>query len=353
MNMGRELKRLISGIIFAIYAFSFPFAGNANAYSWRECSGHRIRWNDGWTNMCISTTSFPAGSSWDSRLQNAMWHWNNVKGSRFDFYVVRDTDGTHDSDNGDNEVYMDDNIYLGGALAVTRTRYHCYWLFGWHYGIDETDIEFNGNPWVSWDTGTLNYSNLGSPYNFESVALHELGHALGLLHEDRWLATMNSYYANSGPLGHWKEWDPLADDRQGARYLYPDSTTEVDIAASVFKRTGSGSSGLVSSPSSAAHGSSVTIEYTLSNQGTSTQSFTVGFYLSRNAYISTSDVLLGTSSFSGPAGAVGTFTRTLTIPSATTAGTYYLGFFVDHQKAIGEANEDNNYMEMPRQIVIK
>lgn len=325
-------------------------AGSANASSWRTCNGNPIKWNGSRANMYISTTSFPAGSTWDSRLQNAMWHWNNVKGSGFNFYVGRDTDGKHSRTNGVNEIYFS-SADTGSALAVTLTRYHCYWLFGWNYGTDETDIAFNTN--YSWSTGALNYSSLGSPYSFEGVALHELGHSLGLGHEDRWMATMNSYYPNSGPFGYYKEWDPSGDDRTGARILYPDGTGETDVAGSAFRRTGTGTSSTVTSPASAARGSYATLQFTFSNLSTATKTFNIGFYLSSNDFISTSDRLLGTNTGAwGSAGATGTFTRTLYIPTNITPGTYYLGFLIDPTNAMGEANESNNSQPMPRTITI-
>ncbi len=349
MNIKKRLCQFLSVMILIIFTLSPPIANKVNAYSWKTCHG-KLKWNKNWTNMYISTASFPAGSSWDTRFQSAMWHWNNIKGCRFNFYVGRDTDGTHRSGNGVNEVYLD-NALSGSVLAVTRTRYHCYWLWGWRRGIDETDIGFNNNK--SWSTGSFNYNNLGSPYNFELIALHELGHALGLKHENRWMATMNSYYPNSGTLGHWKECDPLADDRQGARYLYPDGTTESDIAGSAFRRTGSGSSGLVSSPLHANRGSTITIQFTFSNQSTATKSFNIGFYLSTNSYISKYDTLLGTNHGAwGSPGFTGTFTRTLYIPTSINPRTYYLGFLVDNNNAISENDEGNNQMEMPRKIEI-
>lgn len=337
--------KLMTGLLLLTVAVS-----SAHAYSYRTCSGNKIKWNSGWTNMYISTTSFPAGSVWDSRLQNAMWHWNNVKGAGFNFYVGRDTDGTHNSSNGRNEVYF--TGLAGGTLAVTLKRYHCYWFFGWRYGIDETDIGFNSS--LSWTPWTLNPNNLGSPYNLEGIALHELGHALGLNHENRWMATLNSYYPTSGPLGYYQEWDPHADDRQGVRFLYPDGTTETDIAGSVFRRTGSGSSGLVTSPITATRGSYVTIQWTFGNQSTSTRSFNTGFYLSTNSYISIYDRLLGTNYGAwGSPGYTGTFSRTLYIPTSVTPGTYYLGYLVDNNFAIAEAVESNNYVAIPRLITIQ
>lgn len=341
---------LLVGLIGLLIFAGICAPQSSHACSWNTCDGNNIVWNNGWTNMYISTTSFPAGSSWDSRLQNAMWHWNNVKGSDFNFYVGRDTDGSHNSSNGRNEVYFDNS--LSDALAVTSTRYHCYRLFGSHHGIDETDIGFNSN--MVWSTSSYNYGNpTGSPFSLEGVALHELGHALGLKHEDRWMASMNSYYPTSGPFGDYKEWDPFGDDRLGVRILYPDSTTENDIAASPLKRTGSGTSDLVSSPDSAARGSYVTIEFTFSNLSTSSKTFDIGFYLSTDSLIRPYDTLIGMNyNASGTACATGTFSRSLQIPSSISPGTYYLGFIVDESFEHSENNESNNFQAMPNVIQI-
>ena len=83
-------------------------------------------------------------------------------------------------------------------------------------------------------------------------------------------------------------------------------------------------------------------------------SFSVGFYLSTNDYISTSDLSLGTSRIMVAAGhtSTTTFTRSLTIPLTVAAGTYYLGFLIDPDKSMSEANETNNIQPMPRKITI-
>lgn len=340
----------VPSLVFTVIAWLLVSASGSEAASWQTCSGNTIRWNSSRANMFISTTSFPAGSSWDVRLQNAMWHWNNVKGAGFNFYVGRDTDGRHSRSNGVNEIYLSGSE-VGSALAVTFKRYHCYWLFGYRYGIDETDIAFSSNR--VWTTGSFNYGQLGSPYNFELVALHELGHALGLGHEDRGMATMNSYYPNSGPLGYYKEVDPNADDRLGVRNLYRDGTTETDVAGSAFKRTGTGTSSLVSSPTSARRGTNVTLEFSFANLSTAFQVFDIGFYLSTNSFISTSDIFLGRNNgASASSGAAGTFSRTLYIPTWIRPGTYYLGFLIDPNNMKGENNESNNNQPMPRTITI-
>jgi len=167
------------------------------------------------------------------------------------------------------------------------------------------------------------------------------------------MATMNSVYPNGGPVGYWQQWTPLGDDRHGERYLYWDATSETDIAASNMKQTTPGRSDEVSSTTSASPGQSVYMEYTITNLGNTFVSFDIGFYLSTDQFISTSDIHLGTITGAGAShGVTGTLGTYVTIPSWIAAGTYYLGFIVDPNNAVAENNESNNYMQMPNPIKI-
>ncbi len=93
-------------------------------------------------------------------------------------------------------------------------------------------------------------------------------------------------------------------------------------------------------------GASVTVSAWKSrNQGaTSAGSFTSGVYLSSDAAITTSDVLLGTVTVSRlAAGAEATSSLTgLVIPAGTTPGQYYMGVLLDRGGVVGESNEANN-----------
>ena len=339
--------------IFVLTVGAFLALPPAQAYVLQYCDdGTNVRYpidpdlDAPAAHMFISTTSFPPGSASESLIRDAMVAWSDVDGSDFVFVHGQDTDGTHDSDNGRNEVYFDDDD-ADDFLARTMSRYDC------DAGEKvESDIAFNTG--YVFSTSEYDYSNpTGSPYNMEGVALHEFGHVLGLGHEDDLMATMNSLYPLSGPFGFYKEWEPFGDDLLGTRYLYPDSTTETDLAASPLQRTGAGQSGLVDSPASASPGSSVTIEFTFSNVGTTKQTFDIGFYLSTNDYISTGDRLLGTNVDAwGDPGFTGTFSRTVTIPSDIAPGTYYLGFRLDDHNEVPETNGGNNVQPMPRSITI-
>ena len=277
--------------------------------------------------------------------------------SNFKFYVGRDTDSSHSSGNGKNEVYFE-NKPKESYLGVTRSRYTCYWLFGDHWGYKETDIGINTR--YSWTTRDFTGTVTGSPYNFELVMLHELGHAFGLSHSDGRVATMNTYYYNGGPNGHSNTVEPHGDDRYGIRLLYPDSSTDRDISVSRFYNTGGGSSSFnrVSTTGGAwrttlSRGGRYRLQYTMENLGTRSESPQIKFYISTNSYISTADTYLGSSTWSIPAGSYATANKTFTVPNSLTPGRYYIGYRADPHSNIPESNEGNNFVSLLHPIDVR
>jgi hypothetical protein len=71
-------------------------------------------------------------------------------------------------------------------------------------GTAAGDIVFNSSyPW------SIN----GSGYDMETVAIHEMGHALGLAHSTDTTAVMYPYYSST-------DWNPSADDQAGIASIY-------------------------------------------------------------------------------------------------------------------------------------
>jgi hypothetical protein len=329
----------------------------AGAYGWLTCGDDKVTWSeecDGCARMKISTTSMPIGGSFDIEFQEAMDAWDNVGRSDFNFILERDTDGSHRLGNGDNEVYFFATDGPGDTLAVTHLRTNSCTAFD-DADIKEADVEFDSAE--TWYTSAFSYTS--SNTHFRLVALHELGHALGLLHEDDVMATMNTRYPNGGPITRDKEVRPLGNDRLGLRFLYPgDGTLKADLVPSNYKRNTataiSGDSALVSGPTSASRGSSVTIDFTFMNIGSADSGeFNIGFYLSTNDTISTGDRLLGSNiGASVGDGGVVTSSRTLTIPSDVSPGTYYIGILLDRDGDVVEFDDGDNGLAQPRTILI-
>ncbi len=105
----------------------------------------------------------------------------------------------------------------------------------------------------------------------------------------------------------------------------------------------------------ASPGDIISVTRSFSNVGTtSTGSFRYGIYLSTNTTITTSDTLIYSFTVSAGLSAGGTNSTTLsvTVPSNTSAGNYYIGLYVDDQNSVTESNENNNTGYEPNSITI-
>lgn len=142
-------------------------------------------------------------SSEVTAVQNAMNTWTNASCSYF-AYSYPGGACTMDTLDGVNCVSWSP-ASGGGTLAVS----HC-----WSIGSDiiETDITFYD--------GDHTWSTNGSAFDVESVALHELGHSLGLDHTPISAAVMY-YQINSGDLKRSLH----TDDRNGVCNLYVGTPT--------------------------------------------------------------------------------------------------------------------------------
>lgn len=153
-------------------------------------------------------TTSPSGISWNHAFEEGMRRWNER--TTFTFYGQPGTAADPCRDDGLNTIGFRRNA-CGFAFGST-TLAITYSLFFYDGTLQETDIVFNDNE--AWDIydGPLRLQVT----DFTRVATHELGHALGLDHEDRVPSIMSTLV---GELTL-----PQKDDIEGVAALYGGQT---------------------------------------------------------------------------------------------------------------------------------
>lgn len=151
---------------------------------------------------------------WNDAFNNALQSWN--RHSRFSFTSSR-TYADPCLDDGKNGAGFHASVcgssFGSTTLAVTLTKYSLP-----DQNFTETDIVFNNNK--SW--GVYSGNQQASTFDFQRVAVHELGHALGLNHETGTTSIMNPMIADLET--------PQADDIRGVTALYgPGGKTRHDF----------------------------------------------------------------------------------------------------------------------------
>lgn len=188
---------------------------NAPAYDLitDESGIYLVTWERGAVPMVVNLADTPAlsdGSTAATTVETALATWNTLLGN-VQFTWTRGPVGTYALDNGLNEIARD--AAYGGYSFGTSTLAITVSFRDDNYRV-ESDVVFNSA--YSWDSYRGNKT--GAAYDFRRVALHELGHVLGLSHPDQATppqtvtALMNSVVSNTDAL--------QPDDIAGARLLY-------------------------------------------------------------------------------------------------------------------------------------
>lgn len=144
--------------------------------------------------------------------------------------------------------------------------------------------------------------------------------------------------------------DPSDDKTFWYTTQYPGSGGSRKTRVASFQ-VGSASAGIdlvvqnpTATPVSVQSGQTTTLSCTVANSGTqASAACALNYYLSSDNAYNTSDILLSTNTVSAlAAGGNVSLSKSVTIPSATTAGTWYILFFADAGGIITETNETNN-----------
>ena len=364
--MRRHLRNLllVSGLC------SLAWLGNDRAvgFSYFSYGGYTVIWYGNQADRYLSTLTFVEDEDPDLLYRASMGQWSSVWGADFQYaygYVDESNTIIDPNDGYSMTVAVPANSLDPGVLGVTyMVNYYDAWYdmdmvfsdypegAGWHM-LADPDCEITRNPMP--DNG----------FSFYLVALHELGHALGLGHDPvgdepagtAWLiATMNPGYPAGGPVGNQNVIELHTDERRGMRFLYPGSSvSKIDLANAAYCSQGPRLGRAVPaflSPSPITPDQELTLWAMLENFGTvGVSNVRQGFYLSTDSTVTTSDTLLGQLFWNMAANARYEFSAATDIPDLP-AGTYYVGSILDDQNQVTEVYEDNNQADYCDPLIV-
>jgi len=277
-------------------------------------------------------------------------------------------DSSFSTGNSQNEIYHD----------TTHPTAQCWLSYNTSTCTTvELDIRFGNQTWVTGeDSQHLPYLSVanGGGRAILGTAIHEGGHCIGMAHENtiyNMMGDERDHVTRNGTTTYYGPGEDLSDgliDRWGKR-----STTDAyrDVGVTIMRYQGVSGEysthqfGVLRNASGVTlpvvgsyegqdiyevlAGETVQMELTVENNGEkNTESFHMGFYLSTNSVISTSDTLLGADNgYILSRDAPYENLESVTIPIGTTPGNYYLGAYVDHDNLIPEATGANNIAYYP------
>jgi hypothetical protein len=362
MKRRRKMKQLLTTITIII-----TLLGSAD-----QTLGYEL-WDNGWpvnwpsfdqkADLHAHWASFPQGGAYRTALTTAVNRFNE---NPSDFWIDLDYNGFMvQLDNGINETWKSSLITHSAITYVRR-----YWDPERGWVPVEKDIIFNSN--VIWNLGMYKMDTwaYGGPERpFQTTAIHELGHFAGLDHEadeynimgdDRNHVSLNGSYYRSyvgedasdglvrlyglpwgnkiedlgvvhwGYLGYDGEYSKHRRGKLKRRWIsyyfdYPYDYYEGQERFSVSR------------------GSRVYTEFTYENNGSSTKTVNVAYYISMNDWISIYDQQIGVQEFTLGRNDVLRTLIDVDIPWNLESGrTYYLGAIIDYDQRVNEVTESNN-----------
>jgi hypothetical protein len=212
----------------AVVASTLFTAVNVSAYVLMrtQTTNRIIKWDPGTVTMRVrvpNSGTLQDGTTYSTSIRAAMDAWNTHLG-KLRFAAIIESPGSGSDGNSSNEIFFSNTVY-GQAFGSSTLAVATTWTAGTRPDNTairaESDVIFNtAKTWDSYP-GVLQTWN-GGPMDIRRVAIHELGHVLGLDHPDQYgqgvLAIMNSTVSSDVPT-------LVEDDIEGGQFLYGAAAT--------------------------------------------------------------------------------------------------------------------------------
>lgn len=358
---GRRSTRL-GGVMVAVVS---AWASTAAAWQAGWCNHQSVRWGTDRIELAVMRCSAPPGSHRAGDLRAGIDGWNSVPGLGLTLEPVVGPETCRIAVNRRSELGYVRPEQLDDARGLTRLVFtgQCPPLTsGWPGSnplhIVEADVLIADHPHdrVGPPDGCDRHDP-NAPYR-RALVMHELGHVIGLRHEEGAMAVMNRT-SSAGRYCGPRAMEPHPDDRAGARWLYPGDDEPVrDVAAIAFHLGEAGRAQPVvgSRFYRVCPGDALDVRWAVANQGTVDAVTRVAWYVSDNDIISRRDHLAGTGpEVIVPTGGFHSQTQRIVVPdlprrrgATGDVGPWWLGFLVDPDGSGFEvpATNDWTYTEL-------
>jgi hypothetical protein len=145
--------------------------------------GERVSWKQAVPVRMYLHTSVPA--AYETSIREAANSWNKARGRELVIIDANRIGGSGPARDGRNVIYMQSTWEADRASEQARTS--LYWVGD---QIQEADIRINGQNYTFYVTQT---SSTTQAVSIQALLLHELGHVIGLRHNDASPSVMATY----------------------------------------------------------------------------------------------------------------------------------------------------------------